>query len=413
VVTRWLPLVLAFGAIAADPPPIVPSQTTLVIHPAYALDVRRGVLIEDPMILVENSLIVRVGPAKGFDPPRGATFIELPGMTVMPGLIDAHVHLAWGPAVAGQPIPGTDEAKRTLAAGFTTVRNLGATGKADFTLRSAIDAGRLPGPRMLISGPALGRSKGTCDAVFAGEGQADGVEAVRRKTRELLDAGADVIKLCAGGPVIATVDSANDVEYGEDEIRAIVEEAHARKTKVAAHAHGPAAINNAVRAGVDSIEHGGFIDAATARLMKERGVYLVPTIYRVDYAIERAVQAGTATPEQLVVRRAARTAMRANIAAAIAAGVPIALGTDATVIPHGSNAREIATLVELGMSPAAALRSATIEAAKLLGVDGDSGTLDSGKRADLIAIEGNPLANVARLQSVKWVMLNGKVVSLP
>jgi imidazolonepropionase-like amidohydrolase len=147
--------------------------------------------------------------------------------------------------------------------------------------------------------------------------------------------------------------------------------------------------------------------------MKERGVYLVPTIFRVDYTLERAVQAGTATAEQLAIRRAARTAMRANIAAAIAAGVPIALGTDATVIPHGSNAREIATLVELGMSPAAALRAATVDAAKLLGVENDFGTLDPGKRADLIAVEGNPLADVTRLQSVKWVMLNGKVVSLP
>jgi imidazolonepropionase-like amidohydrolase len=413
VVARWLPVAFALGALAAEAQPIVPSTNTLVIRPAAVLDVRRGVLVDDVMILVENSLIIRIGPAKGFDPPRGATFIELPGMTVMPGLIDAHVHLAWGPAVAGQPIPGTDEAQRTLAAGFTTVRNLGATGKADFTLRSAIDSGRLPGPRMLVSGPALGRSKGTCDTVFAGEGQADGVEAVRRKVRELLDAGADVIKLCAGGPVIATAQNAGDVEYSEEEIRAIVEEAHARKSKVAAHAHGPAAIGNAVRAGVDSIEHGGFIDAASARLMKERGVYLVPTIFRVDYTLERAVQAGTATAEQLAIRRAARTAMRANIAAAIAAGVPIALGTDATVIPHGSNAREIATLVELGMSPAAALRAATVDAAKLLGVENDFGTLDPGKRADLIAVEGNPLADVARLQSVKWVMLNGKVVSLP
>jgi imidazolonepropionase-like amidohydrolase len=325
--------------------------------------------------------------------------------------MDAHVHLAWGPGDPGQPLPGTDDAKKTLLAGFTTVRNLGATGKADFDLKKAIDAGKIPGPRMLVSGPAVSKPGGTCDGVFGGEGRAEGVEGVRRKTRELLDAGADVIKVCSGGPVITTAANANDVEYGEEEIRAIVEEAHKRGRKVAAHAQGPASIGNAVRAGVDSIEHGGFIDAASLKLMKERGVFFVPTIYRVDFALDRAVKAGVTPADQLAARREARTAMRANVSAAIKSGVLIAMGTDATVIPHGSNARELSTMVELGMTPAAAIRSATVDAAKLLGVDKDSGAIEPGMRADLIAVESDPLADITRLQTVPWVMLNGKVIS--
>ena len=403
--------VVALAGCASAPLGVETAGETLVIHAGRMVDVRSGVLLENMAILVEVGRIVRVGRIQGFELPRGARVIDLSDKTVLPGLIDAHVHLAWGPRAQGDPLPGADAAKTTLAAGFTTVRNLGATNKADFALRDAIESGSIPGPRMLVSGAPIGRSKGTCDQVGGGEGRADGAAETRAKARELLDAGADVIKLCAGGAVVATLANADDVEYGEDEIRAVVEEAHRRGRKVAAHAQGPAAIANAVRAGVDSIEHGSFVDAATARLMKERGVYLVPTMYRLDFRLERAARAPSPTPPaQLEMLRESRETMRARVRTAIAAGVPVALGTDATVIPHGSNAREIAVMVELGMTGAQALRAATIDAAKLIGWEDRVGAIEPGKAADLIAVEGDPLADVEVLQRVSWVMKAGRPV---
>lgn len=372
------------------------------------LDVRRGVYLDHAVILVEGDRIRAVGAAAQVKIPEGAHVVDLSRLTVLPGLIDAHVHLAWGAREPGKPLPGTDEAKATLEAGFTTVRNPGSTGGADLALRDAIESGVARGPRMLAAGAALGMPGGACDRVFAGEGRAAGVAEVRERARQVLDSGADLLKLCSGGGVVASQADAESTEYGEAEIRAVVEEAHRRGKTVAAHAQGALAIANAVRAGVDSIEHGAWIDEASAGLMKARGVFLVPTLYRLDWQIENAAKAG-ADAERLKSLREARQATHDHVARAIGLGVPIAFGTDASVYPSGLNAREFAVLVEVGMTPLAAIRSATLDAARLLGLQERLGVIEAGKLADIIAVEGDPLTDVRTLETVGFVMKGGRV----
>jgi imidazolonepropionase-like amidohydrolase len=292
------------------------------------------------------------------------------------------------------------------------VRNPGSTGGADLRLRDAIQRGEARGPRVLAAGAARGAPGGACDRVFAGEGRAAGVVEVRKRAGEILDSGADLLKLCAGGGVVAREADAGNIEYSEKEIRAAVEEAHRRGKKVAAHAQGPAAIANAVRAGVDSIEHGAWIDEASASLMKQRGVFLVPTLYRLDWQIENAEKTG-ATPETVQGLRDARRATHEHVRKAIALGVPVAFGTDATVYPSGLNARELAVLVELGMTPLAAIQSATLGAARLLGLQDRLGVVEPGMLADLVAVDGDPLADVRALEKVRFVMKAGRVEKTP
>jgi imidazolonepropionase-like amidohydrolase len=244
--------------------------------------------------------------------------------------------------------------------------------------------------------------------VFQGEGAVTSAEAAVAKVRELIGRGVEVIKLCAGGGVIPSAADAEAVEFTEEQIRAVVAEAHRLGRKVAAHAQGPRAIANAVRAGVDSIEHGSLVDETGARLMKERGVFLVPTLYRLDYVYEQA-RAGGAPPEQLKRRAEGRETVQQRLRSAVALGVPIAFGTDATVIPHGTNAKEFEALKTLGLSPAEALRSATVNAAKLLGWNDRIGAIRPGYFADLIAVEGDPLQDVTALQRVRFVMKGGVV----
>jgi imidazolonepropionase-like amidohydrolase len=390
-------------ALAADAPP---SPT--VVRAARLLDVRGGTYVSDAMVIVQGERIVAADAAASLKIPPGASVVDLPRLTLLPGLVDAHVHLAWGRPQPGAPLPGADDARRTLQAGFTTVRNPGSTGGADLALRDAIERGALEGPRVLAAGPAVGAPGGTCDNVFAGEARAAGASQVRERARALLDAGADVLKLCAGGGVMATAADAGSTEYGEAEIRAAVEEAHGRGRKVAAHAQGPRAIASAVRAGVDSIEHGAWIDEPSAALMKERGVFLVPTLYRLDWQIENAVARGAA-PDAVRRLRDARRETQAHVRRAIALGVPIAFGTDATVYPSGLNAREFAVLVELGMTPLDAIRSATLGAARLLGLQDQIGAVEPGMYADLVGVEGDPLSDVRTLEKVRFVMKAGRV----
>jgi imidazolonepropionase-like amidohydrolase len=399
----WVAAVALAAAVAAHG-----ETTVLALKCGRLLDVRRGAYLDHALILVRGDRIESVGPAAQVKIPEGARVVDLSSLTVLPGLIDAHVHLAWGLPEPGKPLPGTEEAKATLLAGFTTVRNPGSTGKADLTLRDAIEGGAVRGPRILAAGAALGAPGGACDRVFAGEGRASGVAEVRDRARQVLDSGADLLKLCAGGGVVATQADAESTEYGEGEIRAAVEEAHRRGKSVAAHAQGGTAIANAVRAGVDSIEHGAWIDEKAALLMKERGVFLVPTLYRLDWQIENAAGSG-ATPERLKDLREARRATHEHVARAIALGVPVAFGTDASVYPSGLNARELAVLVEVGMTRLAALRSATLDAARLLGLQDRLGVIEVGKLADLVAVNGDPLADVRALEKVRFVMKGGQV----
>ncbi len=407
---------LVAGAAAQTPPP----DSFHVLYAARMLDVRQGRILPDVVVVIRGERIesVHSGGAP-FKPPAGAKVTRLPAsLTLLPGLIDAHTHLTWDPqsqrsdppgvTIPREPLIGAGVARRTLDAGFTTVRSLGSTGYSDLALRDAIADGHVPGPRVQAAVTGLGPPNGVCDTVFQHEGAVSGLEAAVAKVKQLIAAGADVIKLCAGGGVLPQESAAQATEFSEAELRAMVEEAHRQGRKVAAHAQGPEAIRRAVEAGVDSIEHGGLIDEASARRMKEKGVFLVPTLYRLDWTLENAEKNGAPAAALERLRRS-RELARKHVARAIQIGVPVAFGTDATVYPHGLNAHEFAVLVELGVPPLEAIRSATLNAAQLLGWTGKVGTIEPGAFADLIAVEGNPLEDITRLEEVRLVIKGGAI----
>ena len=413
-------LLASLLALAAAPPEAQvpktevakPAAGRFAVLAGHLLDLEAGRRVGPVVVVVAGEVIERVEAGAGVKPPEGLPALDLGDRTLLPGLIDAHVHLAWGAAPAGAKpgeLPGAAEARATLEAGFTTVRNLGSTAEADLRLRDAIARGEVPGPRMLAAGPALGAKGGVCDSVFAGEGAVSGPEHAARRAAEILDRGADLLKVCTGGGVIPGEADAAATELAPEEIRAIVEAAHGRGKKVAAHAQGPRAIANALAAGVDSIEHGGLLDEEAIRLLGSRGAFLVPTLYRLDWVVEQAEKAG-APPERLARLRRGRELAREHVRRAIAAGVPIALGTDATVFPHGLNARELKVYAELGMKPIDALRAATLRAAELLGWSGRVGKVAAGCFADLVAVDGDPLADLSLLERPSFVMKGGTVV---
>jgi len=396
----------------------------LAIKAAHLLDVRKGVTIDHAVVLVQGARITAVG--SGLAVPADATVIDLGEQTLLPGLIDAHTHLTVNPEDSGygvvalsgprMALTGARNARVTLLAGFTAVRNVDAAFYADVALRDAIDAGDVPGPRMRVSGPALGITGGHCDdTLHAPEyhatagGVADGVPAVMHKVREVIKYGADVVKICATGGVLSFGDDPQASQYSLDEMKAIVAEAHRLGRKVAAHAHGGDGIKLAVLAGVDSIEHGSFIDDEGIRLMKEHHTWLVPTQYLHGWLVDNAVAIGLPAP-LLAKARVVGPQARRNFARAVAAGVPVAFGTDAAVYPHGLNAREFTSYVQAGMTPLAAIRSATVDGAQLLGWDDRIGAIEPGKFADLIAVAGDPLRDVTELERVRWVMKGGAVV---
>lgn len=395
----------------------------VAIKAGRVLDVRTGQMIQNAFILIEGERITAVGANVAV--PAGAEVIDLKTMTVLPGLIDSHTHLTFSPASAAssirQSVPrqaliGARNANITLLAGFTTVRNVGAGGYSDIALRDAINAGDVPGPRISASGPALGITGGHCDDNFLpwefhhkADGVADGVENVMAKTREVIKYGAGVIKFCSTGGVLSLGDDPKHAEFTFEEMKAIVAEAHRFGRKVAAHAHGGEGLKQAVLAGVDSIEHGTYIDDEGIRLMKEKGTYLVPTIYLTDWFLENYPSLGL--PPQIIAKaKEVMPAMKKNLTHAIQQGVPVAFGTDAAVYPHGMNAREFAVLVRMGMTPIRAIQTATVNASKLLGWEDRIGAVEAGKFADLIAVEGDPTKDVTELERIKFVMKGGQVV---
>ncbi len=323
---------------------------------------------------------------------------------------------ALGISLPRATLTGAHNARLTLEAGFTTVRNVGAEGYSDVALRDAIDAGDVPGPRMLVSGPPLGITGGHCDENFlpfdfhySAEGVADGVEGVQHKVRETIKYGADLIKICATGGVLSHGDNPQASQYTLEEMKAIVADAHRLGRKVAAHAHGAQGILWASQAGVDSIEHGSYIDDAAIAEMKKDGTYLVPTLYLADWFLEHAEQVHV-PPEMIAKGKTVMAAARKNIAHAFASGVKVAFGTDAAVYPHGLNAHEFAVMVKLGLSPLQSIQAATINAADLLGWSDRIGALEPGKWGDIIAVDGDPLQDVTTLEHVKFVMKGGDVV---
>jgi imidazolonepropionase-like amidohydrolase len=397
----------------------------IVVHAGHVLDVKTGKTLSDQMLVIEDGKITASGPAAETKPPADALRIELPNATILPGLIDAHTHLTMDPrfgydslaiSIPRETLIGAKNARLTLQAGFTTVRNVGASGFSDVALRDAINAGDVPGPRLLVSGPALSITGGHCDNNMlpseyhaVGDGVADGVAAVQHKVRENIKYGADLIKVCATGGVLSLGDNPQHSQYTPEEMKAIVADAHRLGRKVAAHAHGAEGIRWAAEAGVDSIEHGSYIDDAAIAAMKEHGTYLVPTLYLGDWMIDNAGL--THLPPPLLAKaRDIIPAARKNIAHAFASGVKVAFGTDAAVYPHGMNAHEFAVMVRLGLTPLQAIQAATVNAADLLGWSGKVGTLEPGAWADIVAVADDPLKDVTTLERVKFVMKGGDVV---
>ena len=405
-------------------PVIAHAQTTqapqpTVIRAARMLDLTAGRIVANPVIVVESDKISAVNPSS---PPANARVVDLGDVTLLPGFMDLHTHLVGEISAASfiQPVTLTESdlafnatanARKTLMAGFTTVRDFG--GQVTVALSKAVDRGTVVGPRVVPSRESLGITGGHCDVTgFAPGileqdpkgGVADGPWAVVQAVRYQIKHGAQVIKTCATAGVLSMEGPVGAQQYSEEELKAMVDEAARHGIKVAAHAHGTEGIKAAVRAGVASIEHGSMLDEEAIALMKQHGTYLVPTTYLVD-----RINLPVLPP---LVRRKAETVLplaRESLKRAIAAGVKIAFGTDAGVYPHGENAKEFAVLVKQGMSPLDALRSATVNAADLLGVT-DRGRIAAGKLADLVAVPGDPLRDITATERVSWVMQAGKIV---
>jgi imidazolonepropionase-like amidohydrolase len=405
-----------------------PRPAAIAVKAGRILDVRTGNYLTDQIIWIEGDRIKAVGKAADIQRqmPADATVVDLSNSTVLPGLIDCHVHLTFAPNLIGpgglrisyprEALIGARNARVTLEAGFTTVRNVGAHGYADIALREAINAGDVPGPRMLASGPPLSITGGHGDENylapqfnFSDEGVADGVDAVIKKVRENIKYGADVIKFMASGGVLSQGDNPALAQFSPEEMKAIVDTAHGLGRKVAAHAHGAIAIKYAVIAGVDSIEHGSYINEEDIQLMKQHGTYLVPTLYLGDWLLANYQGLGL-TPNMVEKAKVVIPAARQNIGRAFQEGVKVAFGTDAAVYPHGQNAGEFAVMVKLGLTPLQSIQAATVNAADLIGWQEQVGTVEPGRFADLIAVNGDPLGDVHLLEDVRFVMKGGEVI---
>jgi imidazolonepropionase-like amidohydrolase len=402
-----------------------PATKRTVIRPGRVLDVRTGELRTNQAIVIEGEKIAQIGPANEVKAAVGDTTIDLPDAILLPGLIDMHTHLTMdlsslgyqglGISTAREALHGARNARRTLEAGFTTVRNLAASDYADIALRDAINDGDVIGPRIVASGPALGITGGHCDdnlLPFAfhheRDGVADGVAAVQHKVREVIKYGADVVKICATGGVLSKGDDPNASQFTLEEMKAIVADAHRLGRKVAAHAHGAEGVRWASEAGVDSVEHGHLMDEAAIAALKKNGTYLVPTLFLTEYMQQNIERSDVPEFSKQKMRWIASAAQE-NVKKAFAAGVKVAYGTDAAVFPHGLNAGEFHVYVKLGMTPLAAIQTATINAADLLGWTKQVGTLEPGKWADLIAVGGDPTKDITALEHVKFVMKGGTV----
>ena len=419
-------LLLPLSLLAQQPAPVT------AIKAGTLIDGAGGAPVQNAVILVQGERITAAGANVAV--PRGATVIDLSAFTVLPGLIDAHVHLAgrtigdgdWQHAsLTNSPaqlaLLGAAHALQTLEAGFTTVRVVGSAHMGDLALRNAINAGWLPGPRIVGAGISFGIRGGHCDETdgfWPGalhheggieDGVANGADAVRDAVRYMVKYGADVIKICATGGVLSPTDSAGSQQYTEEEMRVIVETARMLDRRVAAHAHGTAGIKAAVRAGVTSIEHGSILDDEAVRLMKEHGTYLVPTLLA-GYTVDSMARAGALPPAVAAKAMAIAPRMQQSFRLALAGGVRIALGTDAGVMRHGTNAREFELMVKYGMPPMQAIQAGTLVGATLLGREADVGSLVPGKYADIVAVRGDPLKDITLLQHVDFVMKSGSVV---
>jgi imidazolonepropionase-like amidohydrolase len=414
---------LATTVLLAQQPAYKPVAPRTLLRAGKLLDVHTGKETPGETIVIEGEKITSIVPTSETPAKPGDRVVDLTAYTVMPGLIDVHTHLTMATdfdpyfelsmTPGKEAILGVENAKTTLEAGFTTVRNVGANDFTDVALRDEINAGHIPGPHMQVSGPPLGITGGHMDENLlpyqyrvSGEGVADGIAAVQHMVRQNIKYGADLIKIGASGGVLSKGDDPQASQYTLEEMQAIVADAHRLGRKVAAHAHGAQAILWASEAGVDSIEHGSYINDEDIAMMKKHGTYLVPTAYLVDWMKESGHLPALYQQKMIDVGNA----MKANHKHAIQAGVKVALGTDAAVYPHGLNAHELDVYVnQYGMSPLAAIQSGTLNAADLMGWTDKVGSLDPGKWADVIAVPGDPLADVRILQHVPFVMKAGVI----
>jgi len=417
-------LVLATPAFAAEPQP-----TSVALHCGHLIDTAAGKLLGETTIVTDGKRIKEVKPGRAEVP--GAQAVELGGATCLPGLIDSHTHLTgetsptgytdqfrWN--VADYAIRSTVYARRTIDAGFTTVRNLGDNDGESISLRKAIDAGIVPGPRIFTAAQAIGSTGGHADGTdgyrkdLAGDpgpmvGIINGADDAWKAVRQHYKDGADLIKIMPSGGVLDESASVDNAQMTIEEIKAVTAAAHDYGFTVAAHAHGAEAIRRAVIGGVDSIEHGTFMDDVDMKLMKEHGTWYVPTIIAGKYVQEKAEVPGYYPAQIAAKAKMVGPIIQATAGKAYKAGVKIAFGTDASVYPHGQNAKEFQYMVEAGMPPMFVLQAATTHAAELLKKSKDLGTVEAGKFADVVAVEGNPLDDITRMQHVGFVMKDGKI----
>jgi imidazolonepropionase-like amidohydrolase len=408
------------------------ADKVTVIRAARLFDGKSDGVTTPGVVVVVNNRVAGVGPNASI--PAGAETIDLGDATLLPGFMDAHTHVTMPferdyrnselamlkKPVSERTLDAVENVRRTLMAGFTTVRDLGGADLIDVGLRNAIAAGKIPGPRMIVATNALGATGGHCDP-FAGyapgifgreSGITDGVinspDQARQAVRYNLNHGADVIKVCATGGVLSLTDDVDTPQLTQAELDALVDEAHALRRKTAAHAHGAAGAKRAIRAGIDSIEHGSFLDDEALDMMKARGTYFVPTLMAVQ-GLKEMMSDGFLPPAVDAKAKAAMASLDAVVRKAIVKGIKIAVGTDAAVYPHGRNAGEMVRLVELGMTPAAALHAATRVDAELFGIAARTGTLEPGMLADIVACPSNPLDDIRQVEKVRFVMKEGTV----
>lgn len=404
------------------------QQKLKAIKAGSVIDVVNGKILTNQIILINGDTIVSIGASLSI--PSEAEIIDLGNATVLPGLIDCHTHVTAEPGdnyyddifrktAVDYAMQAPIYAKRTLEAGFTTCRDLGSADLIDISLRNKINEGIIEGPRMFVATFALGATGGHSDLTgfnpnisWKGNpdytGVADGVDEIKKRVRNNVKWGADVIKFCATAGVLSEEESVGAPQYSLEEMKALVDEAHMWGKKVAAHAHGTEGIHRAVLAGVNSIEHGSIMDTETLQLMKQKGTYYVPTIFVGDYVIQEFAKKGY--PEKILNKaRTITPRLATSFADAVKIGVKIAYGTDAGVFPHGLNARQFSYMVKYGLTPMQAIQTATINSADLLGRKEKVGSIEKGKYADIIAVDGNPLDNISILEHVSFVMKGGVV----
>ena len=403
------------GALAAD----------VLISADRMLDVRTGKMVASPQILVRDGRVVEVKEGAGSISAPGAKLVALPGMTLLPGLIDMHVHLTSDPTYSGYTrlefndrfwsVLGVAHASKTLDAGFTTVRNVGSKHWDDVGLRQAVAAGKVRGPRVVSATYSFGATGGHCDSTYFPPSMkqenpynADSPEAARRSVRQLRKYGAQVIKICATGGVFSRNTEPGQQQMSLAEMRAVVEEANQWGLQVAAHAHGAAGIKDAIRAGVNTIEHASLIDDEGIALAKKHGAWLSMDIYNTDYTQAEGKKNGV-LEESMRKDREIGELQRQNFKRANAAGVKMVFGTDAGIFPHGLNAQQFATMVKYGMTPLQAIQSATVNAAEAL-ASKDVGVIEKGRYADMVAVIGDPTADVRLLENVAVVIQGSEVV---